>query len=102
MPPTLSTSAPGADAATTPGALTLASSSKNALSSVSRADLSSDHLFGGLFGILFLVAVIWALIQVVQSGETPRRKALWIALIVFFPGLGLICFLLFGPGRPEF
>lgn len=57
---------------------------------------------GGLFGLLILIADIWAIINVVQSGTTTGKKVLWVVLILVLPILGLILWLLLGPrkGRP--
>jgi hypothetical protein len=52
---------------------------------------------GGLFGLLILIADIWAIVNVVQSGATTGKKVLWIVLILLLPILGLILWLLLGP-----
>ena len=53
--------------------------------------------YGGLWGLLVLVADIWAIVSVVQSGLTTGKKVLWILLILFLPVLGFIIWLLVGP-----
>jgi hypothetical protein len=52
---------------------------------------------GGIFGLLILIADIWAIVQVVQSGASTGRKVLWIVLILLLPLLGLILWFLLGP-----
>jgi hypothetical protein len=52
---------------------------------------------GGLFGLLILIADVWAIVNVVQSGATTGKKVLWIVLILLLPILGLILWLLLGP-----
>jgi len=52
---------------------------------------------GGLFGLLLLVADIWAIVKTVQSGASTGAKVLWIVLILILPLLGLIIWLLAGP-----
>jgi hypothetical protein len=52
---------------------------------------------GGLFGLLILIADVWAIVNVVQSGTTTGKKVLWIVLILLLPILGLILWLLLGP-----
>jgi len=47
--------------------------------------LHLDYRSGSLLGFLILVADIWAILSVVQSGATNGAKALWVALILFFP-----------------
>lgn len=53
----------------------------------------------GIIGILILVADIYALIQIFGSNEEPLKKALWAALVIVLPVLGLIIWFIAGPGR---
>ncbi len=55
------------------------------------------HGYGGLLGLLILVADIYAIIRVAQSGAEPIAKAIWIVIILLLPVLGLILWFLFGP-----
>ena len=52
---------------------------------------------GGIFGLLILIADIWAIIQIVQSTAGTGRKVLWIVLVLLLPVLGLILWFLLGP-----
>ena len=52
---------------------------------------------GGIFGLLILIADIWAIVNVVQSGASTGSKVLWIVVIVLLPIVGLILWLLLGP-----
>jgi hypothetical protein len=52
---------------------------------------------GGLFGLLLLVADIWAIVKTVQSGASTGAKVFWVVLILILPLLGLILWLIFGP-----
>jgi hypothetical protein len=52
---------------------------------------------GGLFGLLLLVADIWAIVKTVQSGASTGAKVFWIILILILPLLGFILWLIFGP-----
>jgi hypothetical protein len=52
---------------------------------------------GGLFGLLLLIADIWAIVKTVQSGASTGAKVFWIILILILPLLGLILWLIFGP-----
>ena len=52
---------------------------------------------GGLFGLLVLVADVWAIVKIVQSAASTGAKVLWIVVILVLPILGLILWLLFGP-----
>lgn len=52
---------------------------------------------GGLFGLLLLIADIWAIVKTVQSGASTGAKVFWILLIIILPLLGFILWLIFGP-----
>lgn len=52
---------------------------------------------GGLLGLLVLIADIWAIINIAQSSATPGRKLLWIVIVLLFPLLGWLLWLLMGP-----
>ncbi|MDZ7643196.1 MAG: PLDc N-terminal domain-containing protein [Woeseiaceae bacterium] len=51
----------------------------------------------GILGFLVLVADIYAVLQIAQSTTGNGHKALWIAIVVVLPILGLILWYLFGP-----
>ena len=50
-----------------------------------------------LWGLLVLIADIWAIINIVQSSETTGKKVLWTVLVFFLPVLGFIIWLIAGP-----
>ena len=52
---------------------------------------------GGLFGLLVLVADVYAIVKTVQSRATTGAKVFWIVLIVLLPVLGVIIWFLAGP-----
>lgn len=52
---------------------------------------------GGLFGLILLVAMVWAIIRVIGSSAGTGAKVLWVVLILVLPVLGLILWFLFGP-----
>lgn len=52
---------------------------------------------GGIFGLLVLIADIWAIVNIVQSGATTGSKVVWIVIILLLPILGLLIWLLAGP-----
>lgn len=56
--------------------------------------------YQGIFGVLLLIADIYAILQIAQSPATTGKKALWIALVVLLPVAGLIIWFLLGP-RPR-
>ncbi|SDM27383.1 Phospholipase_D-nuclease N-terminal [Franzmannia pantelleriensis] len=52
---------------------------------------------GGLLGLIWLIIVIWAVVKVAKSSAGPVSKLLWILILLFFPLIGLIFWLLLGP-----
>jgi hypothetical protein len=55
------------------------------------------HRYNGLWGILVLVADIWAIINIVQSAASTSRKVLWTLLVIVLPVIGFIIWLFAGP-----
>lgn len=53
--------------------------------------------FGGLLGLIVLVLDVWALVKIFQSGAGTGSKVLWIVLVLIFPVLGFLFWLLLGP-----
>lgn len=53
--------------------------------------------YSGLFGLLVLIADIWAIINVVGSSTTTGKKVLWTVLILLLPVVGFIIWLVAGP-----
>ena len=53
--------------------------------------------YGGLFGLLVLIADVWAIVNVVQSSASTGAKVAWIVAILLLPILGLIVWLIAGP-----
>lgn len=51
---------------------------------------------GGILGIILLVANIWAILQILKSGQTSGSKLFWILLILLLPVVGLLIWLLAG------
>jgi succinate dehydrogenase/fumarate reductase cytochrome b subunit len=50
-----------------------------------------------LWGVLVLIADIWAIVNIFQSTASTGRKVLWTVLVVVLPVLGFILWLLLGP-----
>ena len=50
-----------------------------------------------LWGILVLIADVWAIINIVQSSADNGRKVLWTVLVVLLPLLGFILWFFLGP-----
>lgn len=52
---------------------------------------------GGVFGLLWLIAVVWAGVSILQSQAGTGTKVIWIVIVLVFPVLGFIAWLLAGP-----
>jgi len=50
-----------------------------------------------LWGILVLIADIWAVVNIIQSGADTTKKVLWIVLVLVLPVLGFILWYFLGP-----
>ncbi|MGQ0701250.1 MAG: PLD nuclease N-terminal domain-containing protein [Panacagrimonas sp.] len=51
----------------------------------------------GLWGVIVLIADIYAIINIVGSSTEPLKKALWIVLILVLPVVGFIIWYFAGP-----
>ena len=56
-------------------------------------------MFEGLFGLLILVADVWAILNVFQSSESTGSKVLWIILVLVLPVLGFVIWYFAGPKK---
>ncbi|HEY4444587.1 MAG TPA: PLD nuclease N-terminal domain-containing protein [Steroidobacteraceae bacterium] len=52
---------------------------------------------GGLFSLVVLIADVWAIVNVFQSGADTGRKVLWTVLVIILPVLGFILWYFLGP-----
>ncbi|MBT8138559.1 MAG: PLD nuclease N-terminal domain-containing protein [Gammaproteobacteria bacterium] len=52
---------------------------------------------GGLFGLVILIADIWAILNIVQSNITTAKKLVWILVVLILPLIGFIIWWLAGP-----
>lgn len=60
---------------------------------------------GGFFGLILLIADVWAIVNVFGSNRGTGAKVLWILGVLVFPLLGFLVWLFIGPrsvkaGRP--
>jgi hypothetical protein len=51
----------------------------------------------GLFGLIVLVADIWAVVNIFQSQASTAAKVGWTVGVLIFPVLGFIVWLFAGP-----
>lgn len=47
-----------------------------------------------LIGILILILDIWVILKVLQSGETPIMKLVWILVVLLLPLIGPLLYLI--------
>jgi len=52
---------------------------------------------GGFFGLLLLIADVWAIVNIFQSSASSERKVIWTVIVILFPFIGFILWLLLGP-----
>ena len=55
------------------------------------------HGYNGLWGIVLLVADVWAIVNIFQSSASTERKVLWTVLVILLPLVGFIAWLIAGP-----
>jgi hypothetical protein len=56
-----------------------------------------DIQVGGFFGLLVLIADVWAIVNVIGSSSSNGAKVVWTILILLLPILGFIIWLVAGP-----
>jgi hypothetical protein len=52
---------------------------------------------GGLWGLIVLVADVWAIISIFQSSADTGNKVLWTVVVLLLPVLGVILWYFWGP-----
>jgi hypothetical protein len=55
----------------------------------------------GFWGLLVLIADIWAIVNIFSSTASTGRKVLWTVLVVVLPVVGFIIWLLLGPKKAQ-
>lgn len=50
-----------------------------------------------IWGLIVLIADIWAIINIFQSGATTGTKVAWILVVLLLPVLGFILWFFLGP-----
>lgn len=56
-----------------------------------------DVQIGGLLGLIILIADIYAIVKTFQSSAGTGTKVLWTLVILIFPVVGLLLWLMLGP-----
>jgi hypothetical protein len=55
----------------------------------------------GIFGLIHLVAWVYALVQILGSSAKVGEKILWALVVGLLPLVGLIVWFFMGPGTPK-
>lgn len=53
--------------------------------------------YNGLWGLLVLIADVWAIINIVQSSTSTGKKVVWTVVVIVLPVLGFLLWLMVGP-----
>lgn len=53
--------------------------------------------YGGIWGLLVLIADVWAIVNIFQSSADTTKKVLWTVLVIVLPVLGFLIWLVAGP-----
>jgi hypothetical protein len=53
--------------------------------------------YRGLWGLIILVADVWAIVNIFQSAADTGRKVLWTVLVLVLPLIGFILWYFLGP-----
>ncbi len=53
--------------------------------------------YNGLWGLIVLVADVWAIVNIFQSRASTGAKVGWTVLVILLPVLGFIIWLIAGP-----
>ena len=51
----------------------------------------------GLWGLLVLIADVWAIVNILQSTADTAKKVLWTVVVIVLPVLGFILWYFLGP-----
>jgi hypothetical protein len=53
--------------------------------------------YEGLGGFIVLIADVWAIVNILQSGGSTADKVLWTVIVIVLPILGFILWFFLGP-----
>lgn len=56
----------------------------------------------GILGLLIFIADIYAIVMILQSAAKGIEKLIWVLVVALLPLIGLIVWLLAGPGKKPF
>ena len=58
--------------------------------------------FTGIGGLTILIADIYAIVMILQSGARDVEKLIWALVVFLLPLIGLVIWFLAGPGKKPF
>ncbi len=50
-----------------------------------------------IWGLIVLIADVWAIVNIFQSGATTGTKVVWTVVVILLPVLGFILWFFLGP-----
>jgi succinate dehydrogenase/fumarate reductase cytochrome b subunit len=53
--------------------------------------------YSGFGGFIVLIADVWAIVSILQSGASTADKVLWTVIVILLPVLGFILWFFMGP-----
>ena len=53
--------------------------------------------YQGIFGLIVLIADVWAIVNIFQSSADTGNKVLWTVIVIILPVLGFILWYFLGP-----
>ena len=53
--------------------------------------------YEGIWGLLILIADVWAIVNIFQSSADTGGKVLWTVLVILLPFLGFLLWFFLGP-----
>ena len=53
--------------------------------------------YQGIFGLIVLIADVWAIVNIFQSAADTGKKVLWTVFVIILPVLGFILWYFLGP-----
>ena len=57
--------------------------------------------YEGFGGLIVLIADVWAIVNILQSGASTGNKVLWTVIVILLPILGFILWFSWGRGPGE-
>jgi hypothetical protein len=53
--------------------------------------------YGSIWGLLVVIADVWAIVNIIRSGAATEMKILWVVIVAVLPVLGVILWYFLGP-----